>query len=259
MLAFPAPIAMNRSQRPGGSPAGPLALPVEMLSQPTETTCGPTCLQAVYRFWEGEEPLEGIIGRTRELQHGGTFAVFLGCDALRRGFEAIIYTYNLNVFDPTWFKGEVDLVDRLERQRAVKTDYRLQQATAGYLEFLGLGGRLRFAVLSTDMVYDLLQRGFPIITGLSSTYLYSAAREFGPDDTPDDIRGLPTGHFVVIAGFDPGRRRILVVDPYPSTPYGPSNNYWLPAERVLGAILLGIVTHDANMLVICPRTLKKSA
>lgn len=53
-----------------------------MLPQPTETTCGPTCLHAVYRYWGDEAKLQDVIGRTRALQHGGTFAVFLACDAL---------------------------------------------------------------------------------------------------------------------------------------------------------------------------------
>src|SRR5437762_675447 len=35
-----------------------LRLPVETLPQPDETTCGPTCLHAVYRYWGDREPLE---------------------------------------------------------------------------------------------------------------------------------------------------------------------------------------------------------
>jgi len=40
-----------------------LRLPVETLPQPDETTCGPTCLHAVYRYWGDQEPLETIIAR----------------------------------------------------------------------------------------------------------------------------------------------------------------------------------------------------
>jgi hypothetical protein len=93
----------------------------------------------------------------------------------------------------------------------------------------------------------------PILTGLSSTYLYRTAREFGSEDVPDDICGLPAGHFVVMAGWDPQRRRVLVVDPYQPNPYGTSHEYWIAIDRVVAAILLGIVTHDANLLVVYPR------
>jgi hypothetical protein len=228
-------------------------LPVVTLAQPDETTCGPTCLHALYRYWGEEESLETVIARMRRLEHGGTFAVFLACDALRKGYHASIYTYNLGVFDPTWFRDrKVRIAERLMKQREVKMDYRLQHATEGYLEFLNLGGRLRFVDLSPALLSAILRRRLPIITGLSSTYLYRTAREYGPDDRPDDIRGLPAGHFVVIAGYDAAKRTVLVVDPYEPTPYGPSHEYWISIDRVVGAILLGIVTHDANLLVIHP-------
>lgn len=229
-------------------------LPVEMWPQPDETTCGPTCLHAIYRYWGEDEPLADVIARTSRLEQGGTFAVHLACDALRRGYRATIYTYNVTVFDPTWFaRPGVDIADRLQRQREVKTDYRLQHATEGYLEFLALGGRLRFVDLSRYLIRGILRRGLPILTGLSSTYLYRVAREFGPDDRPDDVRGLPAGHFVIIAGYNRPERTVLVADPYQPNPYGGMHRYWLNVERVVGAVLLGIVTHDANLLVIHPQ------
>jgi hypothetical protein len=230
-----------------------IQLPVKILPQPDETTCGPTCLHAVYRYWEEKEELSEVIARTGRLEHGGTFAVFLACDALRKGYKATIYTYNLNVFDPTWFtRREIDIAERLRLQRENKMDYRLQHATTGYLEFLGLGGRLRLLDLSRGLISGILRRGVPILTGLSSTYLYRVPREYGPDDMPDDIRGLPSGHFVVIAGYDAQRRRVRVVDPYQLNPYASTQEYWLNIDRVLGAVMLGIVTHDANLLVIHP-------
>lgn len=230
-----------------------LRLPVQMLPQPDETTCGPTCLQAVYRYWGEDANLAAVIARTEKLRHGGTFAIFLACDALRQGYQATIYTYNLTVFDPTWFVPGGDIAERLQRQREVKPDARLQHVTEGYLEFLRLGGRLRLTDLSRPLIRGLLRRKLPIITGLSSTYLYRAAREFGPDDTPDDIRGLPAGHFVVLAGYDREKRSVLVADPYWRHPYSPSHEYWVNIDRLIGAVLLGIVTHDANLLVISPR------
>ncbi len=230
-----------------------LRLPVRILPQPDETTCGPTCLHAVYDYWGDDEALDAVVDRTGRLEFGGTFAVFLACDALRKGYRATIYTYNLNVFDPTWFTPGVDIAQRLQQQRERKPDTRLQRATTGYLEFLQLGGRLRQMDLTRSLIQGILRRKQPLLTGLSSTYLYRTTREFGPNDTPDDIRGLPAGHFVVIAGYDLERRKVLVMDPYQQNPYGRSHQYWIGIDRVIGAVLLGIVTHDANLLVIHPR------
>src|SRR5207237_8581913 len=99
-----------------GSPV--LRLPVRTLPQPDETTCGPTCLHAVYAYWGDKEPLDTVVARMWRLRQGGTFAVFLGCDALRKGYRARIYTYNLTVFDPTWFTPpHVDIAGQLALQR----------------------------------------------------------------------------------------------------------------------------------------------
>lgn len=226
-----------------------LHLPVVMLPQPDLATCGPTCLHAIYRYWGRDEPLQDIIIRTGKLKRGGTVAVFLACDALLHGFQATIYTFNLTVFDPSWFIGKVDIGERLLLQRAEKiNDQRVQEVTAGYIEFLRLGGRLRLTDLSRYLLRGFLRRRLPIITGLSSTYLYRATREYGPHDEPDDIRGAPGGHFVVLAGYDRPARTVLVADPY-----GLTRDYWLSIDRAVGAILLGIVTHDANLLIIRPQ------
>lgn len=237
-----------------------LKLPVKMQPQPDETTCGPTCLNAIYNYWGGNESLDSVISRTKKFKQGGTFAVFLACDALRKGFSATIYTYNLMVFDPTWFtKPVMDIAERLQRQSEVKNDPRLLLATEGYLDFLKLGGKLRFQDLTRPLIRGMLRRNLPILTGLSSTYLYRSAREYGPEDTPDDIRGVPGGHFVVIAGYNRKNHTVLVADPYGPHPFGPTHEYWINIDRVLGAILLGIVTHDANLLVIHPPRQKKNS
>lgn len=230
-------------------------LPVRILPQPDETTCGPTCLEALYRYWGRPDALVDVIRRTTRLDSGGTLAVFLGCDALQRGFRAVIYTYNLLVFDPTWFRRlrRVDIADRLRRQREVKGEQAsLVPSTDGYLEFLARGGRLRFAELTRYFLRALLRHRLPIITGLSSTYLYRVARDIGPEDRPDDIGGQPSGHFVVLAGYNWSDRTVLVCDPYGPNPYSARQEYWLNVDRVINAVLLGIVTHDANLLVMLP-------
>ena len=95
------------------------------------------------------------------------------------------------MFDPSWFAGGVDIAERLRLQRLQKADnQRVQDVTGGYLEFLHLGGRLRLTDLSRYLLRGLLRRGLPIITGLSSTYLYRTVREYGPQDTPEDASTL---------------------------------------------------------------------
>lgn len=75
--------------------AVPRQLDLEMLPQPNDTTCGPTCLQAVYRYYGDDVGLGEVIAQVPSLTAGGTLAVMLAGHALRRGYRATIYTYNL--------------------------------------------------------------------------------------------------------------------------------------------------------------------
>jgi len=218
--------------------------------QPDNTTCGPTCLHAVYRYFSDHLPLEQVIDEVLALPHGGTLAVMLGCHALKRGYSAEIYTYNLQVFDPTWFRGKSQLTGRLEAQRRVKSDPKLQLATHAYLEFLRLGGHIRSEPLSARLLRRYLNREVPILTGLLATHLYDCSREYR--DEYDDVRGDPVGHFVVLCGYDRQKREVLVADPLHDNPRYKKRYYSVSSERLLASILLGIVTYDANLLIITP-------
>lgn len=233
-------------------------LNLDILPQPDDTTCGPTCLQAVYRYFGDELPLDRVVGETGALEEGGTLAVLLACHALERGYDATIYTFNLQVFDPTWFRpGAPPLESRLRAQMAAKDAPKLHTASKAYLEFLGLGGTIRMQDLTSDLIRKYLNRSTPILAGLSATYLYQEPREFGPSDIPDDILGLPQGHFVVLCGYDRTRRTVLVADPLMPNPLAPRTQYEIGIDRVKCAILLGIVTFDANLLIIQPRQNRK--
>jgi len=214
----------------------------------------------VYRYFGDSVPLPRIIEEIPQLEDGGTLAVVMACHALQRGYQATIYTYNVHVFDPTWFRPNTDsLVERLETQRKSAELPRLQMACSEYLDFLRLGGKLRMEDLTSELIRRFLKNSTPILTGLSATYLYRAKREFGRDSVPDDVRGSPVGHFVVLCGYDQSNRTVLVADPLQPNPLANEPMYAVEIDRVKNAILLGIVTHDANLLIIEPRTNRKRA
>lgn len=226
-------------------------LPIRILAQPDDTTCGPTCLHAVYGYYGDEAELDQVIQETVRLEHGGTLALLLGCHALRCGYQATIYTYHLQVFDPTWFvPGARPLDERLALEAQAKESVRIRQAIAAYLEFLRLGGKIRMEDLTRELIQRHLDRSVPILTGLSATYLYRESRECGPDNKPDDILGYPAGHFVVLSGYDRQRRAVWLADPLQPNPLSSENLYLLDIDRVICAVLLGILTYDANLLII---------
>jgi hypothetical protein len=225
--------------------------------QPDDVTCGPACLHGVYRHYGDEVPLERVISDIQTLDRGGTLDVFLANHALRRGYDATIVSYNLDVLDPTWFALPNDEIrERLASQAKVKPWSRLQAATRGYDEFLRLGGKLELVDLEPPLLRRYLGRG-PVIAGLSATYLYRAVRDVPETNLDDDVRGEPVGHFVVLTGHRRAAREILIADPLEVNPLVRSRYYAVQVQRLIGAILLGVMTYDANLLVIEPKRVSR--
>lgn len=229
-------------------------IPFEILPQPNEITCGPTCLHALYRYYGEDLVLDRVVDEVPMLEEGGTLAVLLACHALRRGYRARIYTYKLQIFDPTWLAPRgPDLRERLRAQMEFKTDPKFRLASEAYLEFLSLGGELMGEDLTASLLRRYLKNGIPVLTGLSATWLYRTPREFGRDGEFDDIRGEPSGHFVVLCGYNREARTVRVADPLQPNPLAVHPLYDMAVDRVINAILLGILTYDANLLIIEPR------
>jgi hypothetical protein len=226
-------------------------LELDILPQPDDTTCGPTCLHALYRYFGDDITLDQVINQVQTLDGGGTLAVMLGNHALLRGYRALIYTFNLMIFDPTWFQSGANLKQRLlQRARATRSK-KQQLAIEQYLRFIDQGGQIFLEDLSRSLLRYHLKLGNPIITGLNSTYLYRTMRVVG-DCTDDDIRGDVVGHFVVLCGYDSISHRITIADPYVENPYSKTHYYEAEMDRLVCAILLGVMTYDANLLIVGP-------
>lgn len=217
-------------------------------------TCGPTCLHALYQHYEDDISLKQVIKEVKQITTGGTLAVMLGDHALNRGYSAHIYTYNLDVFDPTWFKyPSKKMIDMLKKQmRHKKTNRKLLVECEAYIEFLQAGGKVKYAELNKDLIKTYLLNSVPILTGLSATYLYGTPREIGDTNKYDSIKGEPVGHFVVINGFDGAKDIAYLADPMNPNPLK-SQYYNVKFDRLINSILLGIVTYDANLLIIEPK------
>ena len=229
-------------------------LDFDINKQPDNTTCGPTCLHAVYRYYNDSISLQEVIAEVSLMEEGGTLAVYLACHALRRGYKTTIFPYNLQIFDPTWSAiPRKEIAARLRRQLSFKKDIPgFELVTNAYLEYLELGGQLKFEVMTASLIRRYLKKSIPILTGLSATYLYDEAREYdtGSDFTYDDVRGESTGHFVVLTGYNREDRSVSVADPLKKNPIASSRYYSVNIYRLVCAIMLGILSYDGNLLII---------
>lgn len=226
---------------------------IKILPQPDDVTCGPTSLHAVYSHLGLNLPLHQLISEIESLEEGGTLGVFLGIDALKRGFKATIHSYNLKIFDPTWSGLKMsDLREKLVQLRKAKTAPKLRKAIEAYIRFIDLGGVVMMTDLRAAMFQKYFKKGIPVLCGLSATYLYQCKREYTNDQDKsvfDDILGDPCGHFVVAYGLDENKQ-FLVADPDCTNPFHKSPYYKVDKFRFLHSILLGVMTYDGNVLVV---------
>lgn len=232
--------------------ARPPFLDIDILPQPDDVSCGPTCLHAVYQYLGLSKDLDRVIAQVRPLPDGGTLSVHIGIHALRQGLKARLYSYNLKVFDPSWAGlDRAALAAKLEAQLRHKGGKRFVAASAAYVSFLHLGGEIRFDDLTPDLLDVPFAAGLPVLTGLSATWLYGSRREYTSRkgrSVYDDLRGEPAGHFVVLCGREGDKVR--VADPFLANPLAQGHHYDVEVNRLIRAILLGVMTYDATLLVI---------
>jgi hypothetical protein len=227
-------------------------LDIRIKSQPTISTCGPTCLQSIYAYYKDRVSLNQVVSEIPELEGGGTLGVQLGSHALAKGYEVTIYSHNLRVFDPTWFGlNNVDQIAKLEAQiLAKKSNRKIVQVSRHFQDFLRKGGKIQFEPLSPSFLHRFLARGQPILTGLSATYLYKSAREVGAECAYDDVKGDPQGHFVIISGMASDMSRVSIADPHEHNPVAEGQHYDVDTLDLISAILIGVITYDANLILI---------
>lgn len=243
--------------RSGGDSPIARELLVQHFTQPDDSTCGPTSLRNVYSFYGLDLELDDVLLGVERNEDGGTLAVFLGMAAIRQGFRTRIYTYDLQIFDPSWTVLDPPaLVSKVRARFPYLADAKRKRAAMAYVRYLGMGGALSFDDLTPRLLRSIIDRGHPVLAGLSATYLYGFTRERWDEAegrlVEDDVAGEPTGHFIVISGYDRWGRQFTVLDPSTHVPASTDGRIIVGAERLINAILLGDLTYDAVLLELWP-------
>ena len=229
---------------------------VKILPQPDDVTCGPTSLHAIYHHYGYQLSLHRLISEIEMLEGGGTLGVFLGLDALKRGFDATIHSVNLEIFDPTWVNLSMEaLADKLRQEYAAKHRAKLRVAIKAYLRFIELGGIVSLKDFKPGLFDRYFKKNVPLIAGVSTTFLYQSKREYTNSDNMsvfDDIHGDPMGHFVVVYGENE-EKKFLIADPDCTNPIAHDHYYAVERNRLVHSILLGILTYDSLILAVQPK------
>jgi hypothetical protein len=233
-------------------------LSIAIERQPDYTTCGPTSLHAIYRYWGDPISLTSVIAETDKLPGGGTLGVHLSVHALRRGYEVDTWVCNVRHFDPTWFQTPTDLKAKLRARIEAKglvSDPRYGPALRAMEDYIGLGGAVRWGDLTPALLSRVLGEGTPLVTGVDGTYLYQCIRE--TEQGPDDVKGDGFGHFLVLCGYRPSDESVAIADPLKDNPLHGTRYYRANVHRVIGSIFLGVGSDDGNLLRIRPKDWKE--
>lgn len=229
-------------------------LKVIVQEQPDAVSCGPVCLHAIYSYYEDRMSLQELISEISSLETGGTIGVFLGCHALRRGYQVTMNSVNTHVVDPSWFNLSHDnLIQKLRHQLTYANDARVIYATKAYIQFLELGGKISFSNLSVSLLETYLKKGIPLLSGVNCTWFYQQMREYTNlqnDVLYDEWLGKPCGHFIIIYKIDPQKEMLSIADPNIPNPLSNHHYYKTHFSHWLHAHLLGIMTYDAELLAI---------
>jgi hypothetical protein len=231
-----------------------IELPIAIERQPDYTTCGPTALHAIYRYYGDPIDLQTVIKETPKLPTGGTLGVHLSVHALSRGYEVDTWVCNVRHMDPTWFQQPTDVLAKLQLRaeaKGLRADPRYGPALQSVEQYVRLGGRLVWGDLTPELIGRVLGQGTPILTGTNGTYLYQCARE--TDAGPDDVRGDAFGHFIVLSGYSDADQSVAIADPLLDNPAHGTKYYRASVYRLLGAIFLGVGTDDGNLMRIRPK------
>ena len=242
------------------TPDGRIAheLTVQRFLQPDDVTCGPTCLRKVYDYYGLSSGADEVLREIDRNEDGGTLAVFLGIAGIRRGMRGRIFAYDLRIFDPTWAAlDRSSLRRRLDARLPHLRDLKRLRAAHAYMEFLDLGGEISvLEELTPALLKSVIDREHPLLVGLSATYLYRFSRERWDERidrfVDDDVAGDPTGHFVVVVGYEHYGRRFTLRDPSEHVPVRDGGRVVVDAQRLINAILLGDATYDAVLLELWP-------
>ena len=226
-----------------------ISLPIRRIRQPPNE-CEPTCLKQILDYFKIDSDMEDLIKRiSGDKFKWNNWDYNTGRVAIEHGLKVIVYTRSAGIIDPTWFSlSSEGLLSKLKEEYAYfeKEEYvglpSFKEDINAAIKFLETGGRIDFTPISKKLIAGLLKKEKPLIAGVSYTLLVNAPRErYFPEEScwkPDDIKGHPYGHVVVISGYK--GNSFQIVDPWPQA----EDNYYVKGDILVDAIL----RNDSNLL-----------
>lgn len=221
-------------------------LDVESQIQPDDISCGIVCLRMMLGYIGVSVSYDDLLKMIPPHPDIGLYDSHVGTIARALGFSCAIYSYNYQIFCPIWNRlDKKELLEKLEIKKKNQRESSRILATQSYIDFLKSGGDILFYPLSKELILSHLDQNLPLIVALDMTFLYDCVPMM------DEYSGEKATHFVVLHGFDSESCSFELSDPWHSNPL-PNNNgrYFIDADRLINAVLLGQDKNDSALIVI---------
>ena len=221
---------------------------LEMSPQPDKRTCGLSCLQSVYGYFDKRIDVCVLARAVPLIGGGGTWAVSLAVDALRRGFDV-----TLCVLSPT-SAAKAACRDPAERRPVFASSaVPAIDLHAQYTRFFELGGRLIYESFSWSNAARLLERNGPLILGVRVPDLYRSPGRSDALAFCSRNGSWRHAHFIVLSAFNSECGTAEIWDPCPNDRTGLCRPSIMPAADLERAVEASLDELDAHILAVRPK------
>ena len=211
--------------------------------------CEPACLAMVLAHGGVSIDMDALIQETATPRKYKDWEYLHGVAALRRGLRAYIVTRDPLLYDPSWaplapaqwvnrFRRRVEWVrEETAAGRGEAFPWFFEAAHETALGFLDAGGEVVLRAPSLPLIAAVLSGGVPVIAPIQGALFYGDRFH---QRHQDEIRGMPYGHVVVLAGWAGAAgtvSRLLVVDPSADSKVSGGRS-WEDADEILYANLI---------------------
>lgn len=225
---------------------------LNILPQINHQLSGAETLRGIYAYYGEDISMDDLVVSTTRFSNRRLRPLALAIDALERGYAVTVHCCDTRIFDLSWM-GLVssELKEKLEYHKSKADSVHLTQTFDAYIQILEKGGTIDLSEINRAVIRKAVELKAPIIAAVSATHLFHSKREYlDSKDRPvlDDAKGKTAGHLVAVTAWV--GKEITLHDPYLANPITGKAKYKVYISRLMRSILLGVLSYDAQMVVI---------
>ncbi|MBD3280341.1 hypothetical protein GF389_02360 [Candidatus Dojkabacteria bacterium] len=199
--------------------------------------CGPLCLVNIFENLGDKALVEDIMEDLGVTENEITYLPQLALYAHKNNLKIKYLQSNPREISPNWKGLESDkYLETLKKfQEEMDKESIWKKNLKFLIEYIEAGGEIEVDDLSREKISQYLAEGYVVLAAVEQTWLWGKRKVKGKIEY-DDLKGKPSGHFVVIYKEDGDD--FLVSDPYPTGLEGKEGLYRVSKDTMLVSILV---------------------